>query len=179
MWGTPSICLGPTGNIQGTCNFLSLVFGLVIKHQECDELPAPQSVIDHISSLAKVSGVSKNLVFADHYRIPFNWPNNEFPLLDPRPIGAYPDIPAKMLGVLVDCSTRGVSHPVSPPWQTFLLTMNLIGPLWQMRPCRMLTLTQLLNSLLPQRLLNLMMMMTLCPPLYLPPYIVLYNIFPR
>jgi hypothetical protein len=27
----------------------------------------------------------------------------------------YPDIPAKMLGVLVDCLTTGVSHPVPPP----------------------------------------------------------------
>jgi hypothetical protein len=28
---TPSICLGPTSNIQGTYNFLNLVTGLVIK----------------------------------------------------------------------------------------------------------------------------------------------------
>jgi hypothetical protein len=72
--GTLSICLGPTGNIQGTYNFLSLVSGLVIKRHEWDELPAPQSVIDCVSSLATVSGVSKNLVFANCNRIPFYWP---------------------------------------------------------------------------------------------------------
>jgi hypothetical protein len=55
--GTPSICLFPPGNIQGTYNFLSLVSGLDIKRHEWDELPAPQSVIDCISSLAKASGV--------------------------------------------------------------------------------------------------------------------------
>jgi hypothetical protein len=46
----------------------------------------------------------------------------------------------------------------------------------------MLILTRLLNSILSQRLLSLitmMMMITLGPPLYLPPYNVLYNIFPR
>jgi hypothetical protein len=79
----------------------------------------PQSGSDFISTLAKVSGESKNLVFDDCNCIPFNWPDNDFPLLDPTPIGAYPGILAKMLGVLVDCSTRGVSHPVSPPVADF------------------------------------------------------------
>ncbi len=64
--------------------------------------------------LAKVSGMSKNLDFANRKCIPFNWPNNDFSSLDPTPIGAYPDIPAKMPGVLVDCSTMEVHHSVSP-----------------------------------------------------------------
>jgi hypothetical protein len=58
--------------------------------------------------------VSKNLVFANRNRIPFDWPNNDFPSLDPTPIGVYPDIPAKMLGVLVDYSTMGVHHSFLP-----------------------------------------------------------------
>jgi hypothetical protein len=86
-----------------------------------DELPAPQSVIDCISSLTNVSGVSKNLVFANRNCIPLNWPDNDFPSLDPAPIGAYLDIPTKMPGVLVDHSTTGVSHPVSPPMADFLV----------------------------------------------------------
>ncbi len=44
--GIPSICLGPTGNIQGTYIFLSLVSGLVLKRRTWNELPVPQSVID-------------------------------------------------------------------------------------------------------------------------------------
>ena len=32
--GTPVICLGPTGNLQGTYNFLNLVTGLVIKYAD-------------------------------------------------------------------------------------------------------------------------------------------------
>jgi hypothetical protein len=60
--------------------------------------------------------MSKNLVFANCNHIPFNWPDNDFPSVDPTLIGAaYPEIPAKMPEVLVDGSTTGVSHPVSPP----------------------------------------------------------------
>jgi hypothetical protein len=36
--GNPSICLGPTSNLQGTYNFLSLSSGLVIKRQKIDKL---------------------------------------------------------------------------------------------------------------------------------------------
>jgi hypothetical protein len=104
---------------SGHIQFLSLVSGLVIKHHEWDELPLPQSVIDCVSSLAKVSGVSKNLVFPNCNHIPFNWPDNDFPSLYPTSIGVYPDIPAKMPGVLVDLSPTGVSHPVSPPISDF------------------------------------------------------------
>jgi hypothetical protein len=99
---------------SGHIHFLSLVSGLVTQCCKYDELPAPQSVIGCVFSLSKVSGVSKNLVFANHNLIPFNWPNNDFPSLDPTPMGGYSNIPAKILGVLVDHSTMGVSHPVCP-----------------------------------------------------------------
>jgi hypothetical protein len=38
--GIPSICLGPTGNLQGTYNFFSLVTGQIIKRRSFTELPA-------------------------------------------------------------------------------------------------------------------------------------------
>jgi hypothetical protein len=44
--GMPSICLGPTGNRQGTYNFLSLTTGLVNKRRHFDEMPAPESIIN-------------------------------------------------------------------------------------------------------------------------------------
>ena len=43
--GLPAICLGPTGNIQGTYSFLNLSTGLVIKRRRFVKLPAPDSVI--------------------------------------------------------------------------------------------------------------------------------------
>jgi hypothetical protein len=108
--GTPSICLGPTGNIQGTYNFPSLPTGLIIKRCTWNELPVPQLVIDHVTKLAQAKSVSNTLIFANCKRIPFDWLDNSFTSLDPTPIGAYPDIPAKMPGVLIDCFMQ---HPPS------------------------------------------------------------------
>ena len=62
--GIPAICLGPTGNIQGTYSFLNLATGLVIKRRRFTELPAPDSVIKRVATLAQKNGVSPNLNFA-------------------------------------------------------------------------------------------------------------------
>ena len=67
--GLPAICLGPTGNIQGTYSFLNLSTGLVIKRRRFVELPAPDSVIQRVNTLASNSGVSSTLVFADRHKI--------------------------------------------------------------------------------------------------------------
>jgi hypothetical protein len=50
---TPAICIGPTGNFQGTYNFLSLVQEQVIKCCHFDELPVPDVIIAWVSALAK------------------------------------------------------------------------------------------------------------------------------
>ncbi len=55
--GTPSICLGPTGNIQGNYNFPSLVSGLVIERRWFDELPALESINARVASLFGKTGV--------------------------------------------------------------------------------------------------------------------------
>jgi hypothetical protein len=110
--GLPSICLGPTGNRQGTYNFLSLVSGLVMKRRTWDELPVPQSVIDRLSKLASNSGVSKDLIFANQNHQSYHWPDNPPDSLDDTPIGAYPDLPAEHPGILLDCSPPGVPPPV-------------------------------------------------------------------
>ena len=109
--GLPSICLGPTGNKQGTYNFLNLVSGLVVKRRTWNELPVPQSVIDRVSKLAKNSGVSKDLIFADRHRQPYTWPDNPPDSLDDTQIGAYPDVSAELPGVLLDRSPPGVNPP--------------------------------------------------------------------
>ena len=63
-FGIPAICLGPTGNIQGTYSFLNLATGLVNKRRQFTELPAPDSVIKRVATLAQKNGVSPNLNFA-------------------------------------------------------------------------------------------------------------------
>ncbi len=101
--GTPSICLGPTRNMQGTYNFLSLRTGLVIKCRCLVKLPAPDSVIKQVATLAGNSGISPNLIFMDLTEAPFDWPDNNpcYDGLDPSLIAAYPDIQAEMPGVLI------------------------------------------------------------------------------
>jgi hypothetical protein len=74
--GTPSICLGTTGNIQGLYNILSLSSGLVIKRRRFDKLPAWDSVIKQAAALAKNNGASPNLIFTDCYKSPFDWSDN-------------------------------------------------------------------------------------------------------
>ncbi len=110
----PSICLGPTANIQGTHNFLSLVSGLVLKRRTWNELSVPQSVIDRVSTLAKNRGVSKDLIFSNSKCQPYAWPDNPPDALDDTPIGAYPDVPAELPGVLLDRSRPGVQPTLQP-----------------------------------------------------------------
>ena len=73
-----------------------------------------QSVIDQFTALAKTSGVSKDLIFANRKRKPYDWPKNPPDSLDDTPIGAYPDVPAEIPGVLIDRSSPGV-HPSPQP----------------------------------------------------------------
>jgi hypothetical protein len=68
----PTICLGPTGNFQGSYHFLNLLTGLVIKRRAFFELPAPQSVIDRVTTLALKSGVPRKLIFANSNHISFS-----------------------------------------------------------------------------------------------------------
>ena len=100
--GMPSICLGPTGNRQGTYNFLSLTTGLVNKRRHFDEMPAPESVINRVNSLSSSSSVPSNLIFADRHRVPYPWPDNNDPGLDPTPMAKYPEIPAEMPGIILE-----------------------------------------------------------------------------
>ena len=98
--GTPGICLGPTRNIRGTYSFLSLTTGLEIKRRHFDELPAPDSNIKQVATLADNNGI-----FANTHKIPLDWPDIALlpEGLDPTPMAIYPNIHAEMPGVLLSC----------------------------------------------------------------------------
>jgi hypothetical protein len=66
----PSICLGPTGNLQGSYYFFSLVTGKIIKRCHWNELPVLQSVIDCVAYYANKSGSPPDLIFSDHHHEP-------------------------------------------------------------------------------------------------------------
>jgi hypothetical protein len=111
----PAICLGPTGNLQGRYHFLNLVTGSVIKPRTFDELPVPQSIIDHVTALAAKSGVSSNLIFADSCRVPFEWSTKHASVPPITPVAPYPGIPAKMPGVLINRHQPTQDAPPVPP----------------------------------------------------------------
>ncbi len=113
----PTICLGPTGNFQGSYHFLNLLTGLVIKHCACFELPAPQSVIDRVTTLALKLGVSRELIFANRNCIPFSWSttdDNGTADTTPALVALYPDLPAEMPGVLLQHHLRPSPAGMTP-----------------------------------------------------------------
>ena len=120
----PTICLGPTGNFQGTYNFLNLLSGLVIKRRSFDELPAPQSIINRVHNLADKSGVSTDLIFANRKRVPYQWntPPEDTPNMQHYAPYPYPDIHAEIPGVLIQRnedahnSLDNYNNPVDTDW---------------------------------------------------------------
>jgi hypothetical protein len=122
--GLPAFCLGPMGNKQGTYSFLNLSTGLVIKRRRFVELPAPDSVIQGVNSLADNSGVSSTLVFADRQKNTFGLLyNTPTPTaLNPTPMVVYPQLPAEMPGVLLEChvpvpdDNSPFDKPNDPDW---------------------------------------------------------------
>jgi hypothetical protein len=105
---TPSIVLGPTGNLQGTYKFFSLVTGKKIKRRRLTRYPMPDSVIKKVEGYARKAGKPNALDFADQSGILFKW-NEE---IDESPEGLviddyvpYPAIPAEFPGVELEWDT--------------------------------------------------------------------------
>jgi len=62
-----AICLGPTGNEQGTHYFYSLVTGRVISRPNFTELPMPVDVIQRISNIGRTQTMPPTLTFGNRY----------------------------------------------------------------------------------------------------------------
>ena len=60
-----AICLGLTGNLQGSHKFLKLCSGKRITHQSWTKLPMPQEVIDCVSQLGKANDQVELFTFFD------------------------------------------------------------------------------------------------------------------
>jgi hypothetical protein len=117
----PTICLGPTGNFQDSYHFLNLLSGLVIKRHAFVELPAPQFVIDRVTTIALKSGVPRELIFANCNCIPFSsstQDDNGTADADPTLVAPYPEVPAEMPGVLLQrhlCTPTASMTPFRQP----------------------------------------------------------------
>ncbi len=58
-----AICLGPTGNMQGSYKFLSLTTGKKVTQKKFTEMPITDSVIKRIDSLGKKEQCKSGLSF--------------------------------------------------------------------------------------------------------------------
>ena len=67
-----AICLGPTGNEQGTYTFLNLATGCRIYRTKWTELPTPQYAIDCVHALATKDKNSIDIIFKNRYQVAFS-----------------------------------------------------------------------------------------------------------
>ena len=88
---TEAIYLGPTGNHQGTCKFLSLKTKKVIKQRKFDELPIPDSVIKKVDSWGWRDQANRRLVFRDRNNNPYDWEEEHDTLIEDNAIEQEPE----------------------------------------------------------------------------------------
>lgn len=108
----PAICLGPTGNLQGTYKFLSLDTGKCILRRNFTELPLTDSIQKLVDRMAQAENWPDGLLFANRHGNEFHFTNDDLdePLVStPAP---FPDLPAEMLGVL--SSSLNETTPLTP-----------------------------------------------------------------
>jgi hypothetical protein len=111
---TGAIFVLPTGNLSGSCKFLSLATGEIITREKWTVVPMPQDVIDKLNADALKDGCSlpRDLVFQYRDR-PIGNELPEEPVPEPiRPMMTDPSVTARELGpVEMDESDGGVVLP--------------------------------------------------------------------
>jgi hypothetical protein len=120
---TSCICLGPTGNFQGTYKFLNLETGQVIKCSELTELPMPDSVIRKVEFWADrdKQEARDSLSFRNRNNERFCWDDDldDEPLVEdnaPEPPAApFPDIPAELPGIELEADATPAVTPDDEP----------------------------------------------------------------
>ncbi|KAL7464347.1 hypothetical protein ACHAXS_004676 [Conticribra weissflogii] len=100
----PAICLGPTGNLQGTYKFFSLRTGLVLKRRQFKCLPMPDSMISTLNNW-EARGEHGNLIFANRRGIPFTWNRlreHNTPRAGKAQMANFPNMPAELPGIAIE-----------------------------------------------------------------------------
>ena len=102
---TPAIVLGPTGNLQGTYKFVSLVTRKKVKRQAFTPYPMPDSVIKKVEAYGKSTTLPGIFDFTDRNGILFEWNEevDEFPegIIDIEDVVLYPSLAAEHPGVVL------------------------------------------------------------------------------
>ncbi len=101
QWG---ICLGPTGNMQGSYKFLSLTTGRKITQRKFTDMPATTRVIKEVKASGAKDKAQKGLSFKDKNGVDYVFDNEDKNKMveDRSPPSPFPDIPAEAPGIMLE-----------------------------------------------------------------------------
>ena len=107
-----AICLGPTGNLQGSYKFFCLTTGKKLTRRNFTVIPGvPQTIIDAVTKFATKENRTTGLTFRNRVNESFTFSNDDLDevLVEPTP-APFPDIPNELPGV-----TAAVTVLAPPP----------------------------------------------------------------
>lgn len=115
----PAMCLGPTGNMQGTYKFFSLITGHVIKRRNFDVLPYPDRMIKKVNEWGRISKILEDdLIFKNRNNEDYSWLDDDLDLIDDNAVepaaAPFPDIAAEIPGIQLE-RDQTVSAVEAPP----------------------------------------------------------------
>jgi hypothetical protein len=102
---TPAIVLGPTGNLQGTFKFFSLVTGKKIKQRKMTAYPMPNLVIKKVEQPGKAHTTPNVFDFSDRNGVLFEWKDEVDEYLErivEEEVVLYPALAAEIPSVVLD-----------------------------------------------------------------------------
>jgi len=113
-----TICMGPTGNAQGSYKFYYLKTKQKLTRRQWSELPMPKSIIRKVHRHARVDKMQKGLRFSNRNNSPYEFDNEEYDeaperLVEEEP-APYPDILEELPGVETLENHEGITPAVMP-----------------------------------------------------------------
>jgi hypothetical protein len=99
-----AICMGPTGYLQGSYKFLSLVTKKKVTRRKLTKMPVTKAVIKQVEEMAVKDGAVKGINFKDRKRVEYKFDNDkEYEMMvEPNKPAPFPDIPAEVPGMLME-----------------------------------------------------------------------------
>ena len=112
------VCLGPSGNLQGSIKCLDLMTGKVVRRRTFDVLPYPDRVLKLVNAMGKMGKVEKygnKLKFLNRHKAKFDWDNDDLEedigLVEPSH-AAHPGILAEVPGVELESDSDDVTTAI-------------------------------------------------------------------
>jgi len=110
-----AICMGPTGNLQGSYKFLSLATGKKVTRRKFTGMPVTDMGIMKVEEIAVNDGAVNGINFKDRKGVEYEFDNDEEyeMLVEPDEPAPLSDIPADAPGMLTELEEEyGISHVV-------------------------------------------------------------------